>query len=102
MQSMYTYSVAEELSFDWDKDNVEHLAAHAIAPDEVEQVFANEPLDIDFDVAGNEERWTSIGHTNLLRVLIVGWAMRNGSVRCITAFETSRARRTEYFGAKGF
>jgi uncharacterized DUF497 family protein len=68
----------------------------------IEQVFANEPPDIDFDVAGDEERWVSIGHTNLLRVLIVVWAMREGSVRCITAFEATRMRRTEYFVAKGF
>jgi uncharacterized DUF497 family protein len=99
---MYTCSVAEELTFDWDKENTRHLAAHGITPDEVEQFFANEPVDLNFDVVGDEERWASIGHTNLLRVLIVVWAMRNGSVRCITAFEAGKARRTEYFGSKGF
>ncbi len=92
----------EELSFDWDKRNIRHIGRHGVAADEVEQVFANEPLDIDFDVVGAEERWTSIGHTNLLRVLVVVWAIRDGSVRPITAFEASEVARAEYLRSKGF
>ena len=105
---LYTYkaciidSVADELSFDWDKDNLQHIARHGITPDEIEQVFGNEPKDIDFDVIGGEERWTSIGHTNLLRVLIVIWSMRDASVRPITAFEASKIVRIEYIRSKGF
>ena len=94
--------MADELSFDWDKNNVQHLARHGITPEEIEQLFANEPLDIDFDVMGAEERWTSIGHTNLLRVLIVVWSMRDASVRPITAFEATPIARGKYLRSKGF
>jgi uncharacterized DUF497 family protein len=92
----------DKLSFDWDKDNIQHIARHGVTPNEVEQVFWNDPLDIDFDVIGGEERWTSIGHTNLLRVLVVVWGMREASVRPITAIDASSIARTEYFRAKGF
>jgi hypothetical protein len=29
-----------------------------VTPGEVEQVFANDAMDIDYDVIGGEERWT--------------------------------------------
>jgi len=94
--------VSDELSFDWDKGNIQHIARHGVTPDEVEQVLWNDPLDIDFNAIGGEERWTSIGHTNLLRVLLVVWSMRDASVRPITALEASKVARREYLRAKGF
>ena len=94
--------MADELGFDWDKDNVQHIARHGITPDEIEQVLGNDPLDIDFDVIGGEERWTCIGHTNLLRVLVVVWSIRDWALRPITAFEASKMARTEYLRSKGF
>ena len=94
--------MSDELSFDWDEDNVQHIARHDVTPDEVEQVFWNDPLDIDFDAIRGEERWTSIGHTNLLRVLVVVWGMRDASVRPITALEASKMARIGYLRTKGF
>ena len=61
----------EALPFDWDRENAEHIARHHVKKREVEQVFANDPRDIDFELTGGEDRWTSIGRTNLLRVLVV-------------------------------
>ena len=72
-----------------------------MTPEEVEQVFANHPFDLSYEVANGEERWTVIGHTKSLRVLIVVWALRGEAIRTVTARETSRRAREAYFRAKG-
>ena len=50
--------------------NTEHLGRHDITPGEVEQVFANETDDPDYNDSEGDYRWTSIGHTDTLRVLV--------------------------------
>jgi uncharacterized DUF497 family protein len=72
-----------------------------VATEEVEQVFANDEMDIDYDVIGGEERWTVIGQTDQARVLIVVFTMRGDLVRTVTAYEASGRMRTEYFAMKG-
>ena len=62
------------------------IARHGISPEEVEQVFANDPLDLGANVVDGEDRYTGVGHTNLLRVLVVVWTMRDSASRPITAF----------------
>ena len=58
-------------------------------------------IDIDFDAVNGEERWTSVGHTDSFRVVVVVWTMRGESVRPITAVDASKRLREEYFGMKG-
>ncbi len=89
------------LAFDWDEGNVTHIAVHSVLPNEVEQVFINEALDINFEVVNGEERWTSIGHTAVMRVLVVVWTMRGERVRTVTAFEAGKRAAAEYFKQKG-
>ena len=62
--------------FDWDEANVAHDARHNVTPEEVEQVFINDPMDLGVEAADGEERYTSVGHTNRLRVLVLAWTMR--------------------------
>ena len=45
----------------------------------------NDPQDLDFAVFGEEERWTAIGHTNRLRILLVVWTIRDDATRVVTA-----------------
>ena len=103
----YTYfvcilkSVAYALRFDWDQSNSEHIVSHHVTPEEVEQVFANDEMDIDYEVIGGEQRWTVIGETDQMRVLIVVFTMRGELARTVTAFEASARMRTEYLKAKG-
>lgn len=98
---MYTRSTADDLSFDWDEANIEHIARHKVAPIEVEQLFTNGPVDIDFEVVNGEDRWTSIGCTSALQFLIVVWTMRRGAVRVITARIAPKRVRDGYLKAKG-
>ena len=93
--------MANELGFDWDQANTAHIASHHVSPEEVEQVFANEEVDIDYDVVGGEERWVVAGETDLARVLIVVYTMREDHLRVVTAFEASSQMRARYFLMKG-
>ena len=88
--------MGEELGFDWDRANTEHIASHDVSPDEVEQVFVNDEMDIDYDVIGGEERWTVVGQTDQARVLIVVYTMRDDLVRPVTAFEAGSRMRDRY------
>ncbi len=94
--------VADELAYDWDTANVAHIARHSVTPEEVEQCFANDPMDVGGDVVDGEERFTGVGHTNVLRVLVLVWAMRGNAVRPITAFNASERLTTRYLAERGF
>ena len=85
-----------DLRFDWDESSLSHIAGHAVTAEELEQAIENDPEDQEYDVVRGEERWTSIVHTDLLRVLIVKWTMRGDRVRIVTAMG-----RLDYFRAKG-
>jgi uncharacterized DUF497 family protein len=93
--------MADAVGFDWDQANTEHIASHRVTPEEVEQVFANDEVGIDYDAIGGEERWTIIGQTDEARVLVVVFTMRDDLVRTVTAYEASGRMRMEYFATKG-
>jgi uncharacterized DUF497 family protein len=93
--------VPEELGFDWDQANTEHIASHGVSPSEIAEVFANDEVGIEYDVIGGEERWTVVGETDRVRVLIVVYTIREDLVRVATAFEASSRMRERYFAMKG-
>ena len=83
------FGVAAGLEFEWDEENTNHLAAHKVSPVEFEQLLNNDPLDLQYQVIGAEERYRSVGVTKTGRVLSVVWTIRSGRVRAITAFPAS-------------
>jgi len=100
---MYTgVWVADELVFDWDEANIAHIARHNVTPEEVEQIFANDPMDLGAEVLDGEERYTAVGHTNRLRVLVLAWTMRGDATRPITAFDASERLAKRYLAERGF
>ena len=72
--------------FDWDKQNIEHLARHQILAVETEQVILNRPVDLDSHLRNGEERTVQIGETDSGRILIVVSTMRDSKVRVVTAW----------------
>jgi uncharacterized DUF497 family protein len=62
----------------------------------VEQVFRNETIDLNYEMVDAEERWTSVGHTLTLKILVAVWTMREGAIRTVTAFEAGKPLATEY------
>jgi len=92
--------VADELVFDWDPANIAHIARHKVTPEEVEQVFANHQMDLGAEVVNGEERYASVGHTNLLRVLVLAWTMRGEAIRPITAFDAREQLAKRYLAER--
>jgi uncharacterized DUF497 family protein len=54
-----------------DEANIGHVIRHGVSPGEVQEIFANDPMDFSAEVVNGEERYSGVGHTNRLRVLIV-------------------------------
>jgi uncharacterized protein len=94
--------VADDVRFDWDRANTEHIARHSVKPEEAEQAIRNDPLDMYYEVIGGEGRWTVLGHTDNFRVLLLVWTIRRDAIRIVTARDSGRRARDTYFRAKGF
>lgn len=97
MYVQYTYlEVSSELAFDWDEANLSHIARHDVDPDEAEQVVRNDPVDVNYETVSDEARWTSVGHTDSMRVLLVVWTMRGERCRVVTAKFAGRRIESTY------
>jgi uncharacterized DUF497 family protein len=88
--------VAGAIEFDWDDENTKHLAAHDVTPAEFEQAMNNHPLDLGCDVIDGEERYRSVGITNIGRLLLVVWIVRNDKIRAVTAFPASASNKRDF------
>jgi uncharacterized DUF497 family protein len=84
-------------SFEWDEGNESELARHHIAPEEVEQLFDNDPV-----WAANKRNRPGnrlmIGRTNSSRELtiVVRIQPETEVIRAITGWESTRGERTSY------
>jgi uncharacterized DUF497 family protein len=81
--------VAQGVEFDWDDENTRRLAAHKLTRADFEQIMNNDPLDRDYEMIGDEERFRSVGLTSGGRLLSVVWTVRKGKLRPVTAFPAS-------------
>ncbi len=86
--------------FDWDAANIAHIAEHDVLPSEVEEVIANNPLDLDYEVRNGELRLRQAGETSAGRILAVITTIRNGLTRVITAYPASRSLQATYLEHK--
>ncbi len=84
------------IEFDWDAENRKHLAAHRVVTAEFEHVLNNDPLELDFDLIGDEERYRSVGLTSKGRLLTVVWTIRSGKIRAVTAFPAGISDRKAF------
>ena len=90
-----------DLAFKWDDANLAHIARHQVSPGEAEQIIENDPLDIEAETVGGEERTTSVGCTDRGRFLIVVTTLRGTHLRVVTAFPAPKALIDFYFTQKG-
>ena len=90
------------VALDWDEANIAHIGRHGVTPDDVIQTFSNDAIDLNYEVVNGEDRWTSIGHTDKLRILVVVWTMRGEAIRAVTAFDAGAQVAAEYFRQRGW
>ncbi len=95
---MYTGGVPDpDILFNWDSENTAHLARHKIAPAEVEAFFRSDPAVQLHESIDGEDRWTAVGITNALRVLVIVFTVRNSAIRPITGWDADKSTKREYF-----
>ena len=93
----------DEGGFEWDADNVAHIALHGVRPADAEQALSNDPITLHYAVTDSgEERWVCAGPTDARRLLVIVWTMRASRVRVVTAYPASGRLRGAYAKAKQF
>jgi hypothetical protein len=89
----------QALFFDWDETNKNHIARHGVTPNEAEEVFLGDPLDMELQIAGEsegEERLQQLGETASGRILQLVTTWRYGMVRVISAWEAPKQLKLYY------
>jgi len=81
------------IQFEWDDDNVEHIARHGITPEEAEQVVRGNPLLVEAQYRSGEQRTLCAGSTAGGKRVAVVYTMRGGRIRVVTAFVANRRLR---------
>jgi uncharacterized DUF497 family protein len=82
--------------FDWNQQNVGHLAIHQITQVEAEQVILNRPVDLKSELRNGEERVPHVGETDEGRILIVVTTMSGNRIRVVTGWP-AKERLRRYF-----
>jgi uncharacterized DUF497 family protein len=100
-KSVQSESGTRDVSFDWDDENISHLARHGIKPSEVEELIRNDAAIRGHEVVEGEDRWTSVGATGSLRVLVVVFTVRGEKIRPITGWDADRRTKKMYFSERG-
>ncbi len=90
----------KDLEFDWDEQNIGHLALHRISPTEAEEVLMNRPRDIGSELRNGEERVAHVGETDAGKILIVVSTMRDGKIRVVTAWPAKERFRRYFLSQK--
>ena len=92
-------NLAGVTGFQWDTGNDSKTwTRHAVAREECEQLFFNQPFLIADDIkhSGKETRCFALGHTNDDRLLMVVFTIRRSLIRVISARPMSRTERRIY------
>jgi uncharacterized protein len=88
--------------FQWDDMNVhKNWLKHRVSVSECEQVFFNRPLAVNDDQKHSllERRYHALGQTDAGRLLFVAFAIRDTSIRIISARDMSKKERRAYVTA---
>jgi uncharacterized DUF497 family protein len=91
------------MEFEWDRRKAErNLRKHGISFEEAMSVFTDpeELMIVDPDHSFGEERFVSIGHTVLGRLLVVGYTERGSKIRLIFARRATVPERVDYEEAR--
>ena len=77
------------------------MARHNVTRVEFEQVMGNDPILFDYQNIDGEDRWTGMGSTDGLRILVVAFTIREGRIRAVTAYLAGKKRVKEFWTQKG-
>jgi uncharacterized DUF497 family protein len=86
--------------FNWDAENVDHIARHDVTPQEIEEVFNDDPEYALNYTKDGEERFQAFGVTVQGRYLTVAYTEREAMIRPITVWDMNRKERKNYDAKK--
>lgn len=85
------------MDFDWDENNIEHIACHNVIPEEVEEVLLDpKRVGTSARKVSEEKRWVMIGSTQYGRILFVVFTRREGMIRVVTARDATYKEKRTY------
>ena len=85
------------LEFDWDEENLQHIARHGVTATEVEYVLEHLTVDLGFqDWHESEEGFSDAGATISGRILVVVTTERGFKTRVVTAYDAPSDVREKY------
>jgi uncharacterized DUF497 family protein len=87
--------------FDWDFENITHVARHGVSPEETESVLSNAPMFLRYDEQHGEPRFIEVGPTSTGRMLEVVTTPRGSRLRVVTAYDADRESVRQYFATFG-
>ena len=79
----------------WDQETADHIARHAVSPEEVEQVLFNDE-DVPIIMRGRENKHLTYGETDIGRFLFIVWVSKYRKTRIITARDMTRKEKQFY------
>lgn len=77
-------------SFDWDDENTNPISRHNVAPDEAEEVIADEAAR---SLRSHSGRLIALGQTEAGRYLTVVYEPKNGVIRVVTALSSHERKK---------
>jgi uncharacterized protein len=87
--------VLDGISFEWDENNIMHIARHGIGPEEIEEIFER-PNIIEPSPRPGETRFRVFGVTAKGRFVVVVFTLRGKRIRPISAYPMNRSVRRLY------
>ncbi len=83
--------------FDWDDDNVEHIARHGVEPWEAEEAMLDpDRVGASARNVSGERRFAVVGSTESGRMLFVVFTRREERIRVITARDADDSEKRRY------
>ena len=93
----YIYNMNDRPLFDWDEDNIDHIAEHDVDPEAAEEVLRSpERVYVPAHSTGSEERRAVLGPTDDGRLLFVVIARRKGRIRVVSARDATPGEKKHY------
>ena len=87
------------MGFDWDDDNLDHIARHQVEPEEAEEALSDPDLIVtDAYNTPTEQRAAVVGATEDGRILFVVYMVREARFRVVTARDANKSQKRAYRG----
>jgi uncharacterized DUF497 family protein len=82
--------------YDWDTENILHIAEHDLTPDDVEYVLDRPTVDFGYQDWHGEERFAEVGTMKNGRILMIFTTPRGYKTRVVTPYDAPAFVVKEY------